>query len=165
VPAHDKADREELAGGNVTAVVRIGDAVHRTAGPWTPTIHRLLRHLRARGLAWVPRPLGMADGREVLTYLPGTVPRYPMPAWVWTDPVLSGAAARLAAFHQAGRDFELADARWQLPAHSPAEVVCHNDFARYNLVFDERRTIVGAIDCDAASPGPRVLTAHPQELA
>jgi hypothetical protein len=81
VPAHDKADREELAGGNVTAVVRIGDTVHRTAGPWTPTIHRLLRHLRARGLARVPRPLGMADGREVLTYLPGTVARYPMPAW------------------------------------------------------------------------------------
>jgi aminoglycoside phosphotransferase (APT) family kinase protein len=34
-------------------------------------------------------------------------------------------------------------------------VICHNDFATYNLVFDDGR-VVGAIDWDFASPGPRL---------
>jgi hypothetical protein len=148
---------EPLAGGSMNAVVRVGDTVRRPAGPWTPTIHRLLRHLRARGIDWVPRPLELTDdGREALTYLPGAVPRYPMPSWVWSDAVLLEAVARLAAFHDAGRDFDGSGAVWQLPPHEPAEVICHNDFAPYNLVFDDERALVGLIDCDVASPGPRV---------
>jgi aminoglycoside phosphotransferase (APT) family kinase protein len=54
-----------------------------------------------------------------------------------------------------GTDFDAAGGCWQLPPHSPVEVVCHNDFAPYNLVFDESRAIVGVIDWDTASPGPR----------
>ena len=34
---------EVLAGGNMTAVVRVGDTVRRGAGPWTPTIHAFER--------------------------------------------------------------------------------------------------------------------------
>jgi len=143
----------------MSATVRVANTVRRTAGPWTPTIHRLLRHLHGRGIAWVPRPLGMTDEpepREVLTFLPGTVPQDPMPAWVWTDAVLVDAAARLAALHGAGCDFDTAGGCWQLPVHAPAEVICHNDFAPYNLVFDAGRAIAGVIDWDTASPGPRV---------
>jgi len=52
------AEREEiLAGGNMTAVVRVGNTVRRAAGPWTPTIHAFLRHLRANGFGLVPEPL------------------------------------------------------------------------------------------------------------
>ncbi|WP_196930109.1 phosphotransferase [Micromonospora ureilytica] len=36
----------------------------------------------------------------------------------------------------------------------PAEVVCHNDFAPYNMVFTDRR-LAGVVDWDTASPGPR----------
>src|SRR3712207_2767826 len=89
-----------LAGGNMSDVVRRGHAVHRSAGPWTPTIHRLLDHLHVQGITWVPRPLGFDErGREVLTYLPGTVPTYPMPSWVWSAEVLVQAGKRLAELH------------------------------------------------------------------
>ena len=136
--------------------VRVGDTVHRDAGPWTPTVHRLLDHLHTRGVIWVPRPVGMADGREVVTYLDGTVPRDPMPDWTWTDAALIDAAQRLAAVHRATVDFDRRDAVWRLPAHEPAEVVCHNDFAPYNLVFDGDHRLIGVIDWDTASPGSRL---------
>jgi hypothetical protein len=145
--------------GNMSAAMRVGDAVQREAGPWTPTIHRLLCHLRDQGIPWVPRPLGTISAPhaiEVLSLLPGSVPRYPMPPWVWSDAVLVDAAEHLAAVHRATRDFDTADSCWRLPAHAPAEVICHNDFAPYNLVFDARHAIVGVIDWDTAAPGPRI---------
>jgi hypothetical protein len=75
-----------LTGGSMSTVVRRGQTVHRGAGPWTPTIHRLLEHLHSHGITWLPRPRGLdKQGREVLTYLPGTVPSYPMPPWVWSE--------------------------------------------------------------------------------
>ena len=55
-------------------------------------------------------------------------------------------------------------------------MICHNDFAPHNLVFTEGR-VVGAIDFDFCSPGPRLwdiayfatrivpLTATPQPAA
>lgn len=145
-----------LAGGNMSEVVRRGQAVHRTTGPWTPTIHRLLDHFHARGVEWLPRPLGFDErGREVLTYLPGTVPSYPMPSWVWSETVLIEAGGRLAQVHRASADFDASGAVWQLPAHAPAEVVCLNDVAPYNMVFDDAHQLTGFIDLDTASPGPR----------
>jgi hypothetical protein len=50
-----------LAGGNSADVVRIGDTVRRVAGPWTPSVHRLLRMLRAAEITEVPEPLGFDD--------------------------------------------------------------------------------------------------------
>lgn len=158
VPANVGGEPEiALAGGNMSEVVRRGQAVHRSAGPWTPTIHRLLRHLHRRGIKWLPRPLGFDEhGREVLTYLPGTVPSYPMPSWVWSEGGLREAGRRLAQFHCASADFDTTGALWQIPTHQPAEVICINDVAPYNMVFDDNHQLVGMIDLDTASPGPRV---------
>jgi aminoglycoside phosphotransferase (APT) family kinase protein len=129
--------------------------VRRTAGPWTDTVHALLRHVRARGVREVPEPLGRDErGREVLSFVAGDVHRYPMPRFMWDDAVLVAAAGLLRRYHDATVDFRPADPCWRLPAHEPAEVVCHNDFAPYNLVFHGRR-LAGAIDFDTASPGPR----------
>jgi hypothetical protein len=149
-------DGVPLAGGNMSTVTRVGTNVHRSAGAWTPTIHRLLRHLIGRGLAWVPRPIGFNEGgREVLTFMPGTVPHDPMPDWVWSDAVLTDAARHLADLHDATAAYHDPDARWQLPAHEPQDVICHNDFVPYNMVFDSDHRLTAVIDWDTASPGPR----------
>jgi hypothetical protein len=146
-----------LAGGNMNAVQRIGDTVHRQTGPWTPTIHRLLDHLHSNGIDWLPRVLGVdGDGREVLTYLPGTVPDYPLPSWIWDDAVLVQAVEHLADFHGATAGFATSGDVWQIASHERSDVVCHNDFAPYNMVFDDQHALTGVIDCDTASPGPRV---------
>ena len=154
--APDREPEIVLTGGNMNAVTRRGDAVHRTAGPWTPTIHRLLDHLADAGIDCLPRPLGLDEqGREMLTYLPGIVPTYPLPSWVWTDRVLAETGALLARIHQASTTFDRADAIWQLPLHEPGEVICLNDMAPYNMVFDDDHQLSGLIDLDTASPGPR----------
>ncbi|GAA4706971.1 Ser/Thr protein kinase RdoA involved in Cpx stress response, MazF antagonist [Promicromonospora umidemergens] len=155
--AVDKAvDEHELTVGNTTAVVRIGDTVHREAGPWTPTVQGLLAHLRARGLTEVPEPLGLDEqGRETVSYLPGDVPGWPAPDWLWSADVLAEAGRLLRRFHDATAGFAPPDARWRLPATEPAEVICHNDAAPYNMVFRAGR-LAGLIDLDTASPGPRV---------
>lgn len=102
-------------------------------------------------------PLGTdGQGREVLTYIPGIVPAYPMPSWVWSEDVLVDAGQRMAALHAASADFDITDSIWQIPAHEPVEVVCINDVAPYNMVFDSDHRVCGWIDVDTASPGPRV---------
>ena len=137
-------------------VSRRGDEVLRRSGPWTPGVHRLLRLHADAGIEETPRPLGHTeDGRERLSYLHGTVPSYPMPEWVWTDDVLDDAARLLRRLHDASVPLAGSTQGWRSPVRQPAEVVCHNDFAPYNLVFDDGR-LTGVIDFDYCSPGPRL---------
>jgi hypothetical protein len=146
---------ELLRGGNSNAPVRYGERVHRVAGPWSSTVHAYLRHLRAQGVDVVPEPFGFdAEGREVLSFLAGTVPAYPLPDEVWTDAFLVQAARLLRRLHDASAGFDRSGAVWQQPSRLPDEVVSVNDFAPYNLVLDGDR-ITGVIDLDQASPGPR----------
>ncbi|WP_375399419.1 phosphotransferase [uncultured Amnibacterium sp.] len=149
-------DEERLSGGNWNAPVRRGAAVHRESGPWSASVHALLRHVRGRGIDWLPEPLGFDEqGREVLSFLPGDVPQYPMPDRVWSEAVLLDAGRRLRDYHDACGGFPMEGRIWQQPAHEPVEVVCHNDFAPYNFVF-RGDVLVGVIDVDQASPGPRL---------
>ncbi|MGI5520904.1 phosphotransferase [Micromonospora sp. CA-259024] len=146
---------EVLHGGNMGGATRVGDTVRRGAGAWSPTIQHLLGHLHERGLTWAPQPLGTDErGRDSVSYLPGVVPQYPLPDWIWSQDVLTDAGAFLAQLHQASARFDTTDAVWQFPVRQPAEVICHNDFAPYNMVFTDRR-LTGVIDWDTASPGPR----------
>jgi hypothetical protein len=144
-----------LAGGNMNRVEREGDTVLRDAGPWTPTVHRYLRHLALAGVEGIPEPLGIEGGRERLTFLDGDVPVYPLPDWIWADDVLVQAGRRLRELHDASVGFALDGAVWQSPTKVPAEVICHNDFAPHNLVFAGGR-LAGVIDVDMCSPGPRI---------
>lgn len=147
---------ERLSGGNSNEVARSGDSVLRSSGAWTPAVHRLLRHLRAQGIGWVPEPRGFApDGREIVGFIKGSVPTYPMPGWIWSDAVLTEAARKLRALHDATVGYHDPDAIWQQDTRHPIEVICHNDFAPYNMVFHDNECS-GVIDFDMASPGPRI---------
>lgn len=138
----------------MSSVFRIGDTVHREAGPWTPQVHRLLSLLHARGVAGVPNPLGMdEEGREVLTFLHGEVGASPLAGTQRNEVILVQAATLLNAVHEATADVAGQwTTGWRMP---PAEVVCHGDFAPYNCVFIEGE-FVGAFDFDFAHPGPRL---------
>lgn len=147
---------EKPLGGNMTEVARLGKEVLREAGPWTPTVQRLLTHLREAGISWCPEPRGWtADGRETLSYLKGKVPTYPLPDWVYDEEILVQAATWLRQLHDATAGYVDPEARWRRSPRKPVEVVCHNDFAASNMVFRDHE-LVGIIDWDFAGPGPRL---------
>src|SRR3954467_3569614 len=94
------------AGGSMTPVVRVGGPGRRAAGPWTPTIHALLRHIRASGFELAPEPLGLDErGREIVSFPPGPRPTYPPPGFVLSDGTLTTAARTLRAYHDATAGF------------------------------------------------------------
>lgn len=149
-------EEEKLTGGNITAVSRIGSTVRRETGPWTPQVHRLLAHLRAKGFEEVPAPLGFDEqGREILTFIPGLVGNDPLPESLRTDDVLIAAARLLRRLHDATVDVAPTWLTgWRAPAREPVEVICHGDFAPYNCVFVQGK-LIGVIDFDHAHPGSR----------
>ncbi|MGN9841940.1 phosphotransferase enzyme family protein [Nonomuraea sp. H19] len=150
-------DEQVLTGGGVNHVVRVGDTVRRPVGPWTPAVHALLGHLAARGFTGAPRSHGIdGEGREILDFVPGDVPGYPLPEWVLLDATLVTVARLLRDFHDATADFpKNPDMDWYFPPQSPPEVICHGDVAPYNTVFRDGLP-VAFIDFDTAHPGPRV---------
>jgi Ser/Thr protein kinase RdoA (MazF antagonist) len=132
--------------------------VRRATGPWSPAVHGLLRHLERQNFDGTPRFLGLDNqGREILTFIPGEVGNYPLPPDAWSDEALVHAARLLRRYHDATVGYAPPDnAVWQLQAPlGPLEVICHNDFAPYNLVFADWRPRA-IIDFDMAGPGPRV---------
>lgn len=146
---------EILTGGGVNEVVRVDTTVRRPPGPHTPGVHALLRHLAARGFTGAPRVHGFdQDGREILDFLPGDVPQYPLPGYVTSRAGLRAAGALIRRLHDATIGFAT-EADWMFPPRQPAEVVCHGDLAPYNCVYTDGLP-VAFIDFDTAHPGPRV---------
>ena len=147
-------DGECLVGGNVGGAVRIGMTVRRPTGPWTPAVHSLLEHLRAAGVFDVPRVLGPDErGREVLSWLPGRV--VDVDTEHITDDFLVDGMRWLRRYHQAVRGFRPQGVvRWRNHERALAddEVVCHHDFAPYNVAEQDDR-VVGVFDWDMAGPG------------
>ena len=136
-----------LPGGWVTSgVVRIGDTVRRPLATNAVFAQRLLRHLELVSFDAAPRHLGVDEkGRQILSFIEGDVPS-DCRAAVWSDAELGAIASLLRRFHDATSGAEVA---------SGAEVVCHNDFGPWNLVW-RHGLPVGVIDFDNAAPGRRL---------
>jgi hypothetical protein len=151
-------EEQLLDGGNISQVVRTGDTVHRQVAQWSPAVHGLLRHLERQGFNGAPRFLGIdASGREILSYIPGEVGSYPLPPYMWSDSALIDAGRMLRRLHDATVTYAPPDASWQFvyPDTSLHEVICHNDIAPYNAVFNDGH-LQAFIDFDTAGPGPRI---------
>jgi hypothetical protein len=139
-------------------IVRDGDRVERPAYPWAPTVHSLLRFLRANGFEAGPEPIDLADGRETLRWIPGT-----SGADGWAEVVgeegLRAFARFLRRYHDATEGVAVSEGSpWAFrsgPAR-PGEVICHGDFGPWNVVWSDDEP-VGLLDFDFAGPGDQML--------
>jgi mutator protein MutT len=147
-------DGEPLSGGNVGGAVRIGRTVRRPTGPWTPAVHRLLRHVKEAGLRCAPRTLGVDErGREVLDHLPGAV--VDVDRELLSDAQLADLARWTRELHDAVAGFQ-DPGPWRFVEVPGAELVAHNDLAPYNVCFSGDR-LSGVFDWDFAGPSTRVF--------
>ncbi|WP_260869530.1 aminoglycoside phosphotransferase family protein [Paenibacillus sp. Y412MC10] len=153
---------EVLDGGNINHIVRKENTVLRPTGIWSPCVHELLKHLEKQGFEGAPKFIGIDDPeREILTFISGEVSgnKYPeLEPYMWSDATLVGLARLLRRFHDATEGFTLmSESKWQLSYSDEGqhEVICHNDAALYNVVFQQGNP-VALIDFDMAGPGPRM---------
>lgn len=153
-----KHENEELlTGGNVSNVYRFRDTIRRELKQDSPKIHKLLNHLEDKGFNYAPKFLGIDEkSREKLSYIKGEAGNYPLKSYMWSDDALKDIAKMLRLYHEAVSDFPVSD-EWKPIENTPKplEVLCHNDFAIYNIIFYNKKP-VGIIDFDVAGPGPRL---------
>jgi phosphotransferase family enzyme len=145
-------EEQQLPGGLVTNVVRIGDTVRRGRGPRATYVRHVLEFLEAAGWPGAPRFLGIDDsGREILGFIDGQVPwQAAQRPLVDSDECLAAAAGLLREFH---------DLTAGAPLAYGAEVVCHNDLSPKNTVYRDAGhglRPVAFLDWDLAAPGARI---------
>ena len=146
-----------LTGGNVSNVYRSEDTVRRELKPDSVKIHKLLQHLESKGFDYAPKFLGVDEkSREILSFIKGEAGNYPLKNYMLSNDVLKEIAKMLRLYHDAVSDFPISD-EWKPMDNTPEkmEVICHNDFAIYNIIFKDEKP-VGIIDFDVAAPGPRL---------
>lgn len=151
---------EELQGGREGQVFRSEHKVYRPRGKWSKTIHSLLSHITENGFNAAPKPYGFDDkDNEILSYVEGDVFNYPLKGNIATTEALTSAAKLLRLYHDASSSFLLNHSveslEWMLPSREPMEVICHGDYAPYNVALIGLEA-VGIIDFDTAHPAPRV---------
>jgi hypothetical protein len=129
--------------------------VLRESRPWSRSVIALLKHLEQVGFEGAPRAVGdgfAPDGREAVTYIPGTSP-HPK---AWDDPALVALGTLLRQLHEATASFEVPDdVCWQpwfirdLPGQHP--VIGHRDTGPWNVVAQDGLP-VALIDWELAGP-------------
>jgi len=163
------SDGEPLTGDGVTqGIVRIGDTVRRPLRPFSLTVQAYLAHLRDAGFTGAPLPLGVDEqGREVLSFVSGDVPRNPLPPETAGDEVLAALARLIRALHDASAGWvPPPGAVWGGTPANPggstaggvtagAELVSHRDYYPGNVVFRDGLP-VALIDFDFAKPTTRL---------
>ncbi|MBA9029315.1 phosphotransferase [Peribacillus huizhouensis] len=148
---------EMLTGGNISNVYRSGDTVRRDLKANGIKIHKLFKHLESEGFEYAPKFLGVDEkDREILSFIEGEAGNYPLKKYMWSNDALKEIAKMLRLYHNAVSDFPIEES-WRPIDNTPQpfEVLCHNDFAIYNIIFNHEKP-VGIIDFDLAAPGPRL---------
>jgi phosphotransferase family enzyme len=155
-PATDPDETEvALTGGGRTAVSRRGQTVLREAGPWSRSVHALLKHLEEVGFTGAPRVVGAGfdgSGRETLTYLEGEFV-HPGP---WSDDGVARLGVLLRELHGATASFRPPPTAVWRPWFGRAmggerRVIGHCDTGPWNIVARSGHP-VGLIDWEVAGP-------------
>lgn len=146
-----------LDGGREGKILKQGNRVYRPANPWTKEVHHFLKHLKMSGMENIPIPYGITEnGEEMLSYVEGTAYNYPLPMVLRTNEAIQEAAKLLKRYHEAGKSYITkltGEEEWMLPSVEPIEVMCHGDFAPYNVTIIDGKP-AGIIDFDTLHPGP-----------
>jgi len=146
-----------LGEGSGDRPFRRGDLVWRCARPWSGSVQALLAHLQAHGFDTAPRPAGLDADWERVTFLPGKIADIERDAEMQSAPALLSAAGWLRRYHDCTAPIagNWAKRTWQLPPREPLDVICHGDFAPYNIVLRDGK-LAGVIDFETAHPGSRI---------
>lgn len=94
-----------------------------------------------------------------MTFFDGKAGQFGSSAHDWSDESLIASFQLLRRYHDATVGFRPpSDPAWRMKVNfsQPLEVMCHNDFAPYNCIFQNRMPN-GIIDFDYACPGSRLL--------
>lgn len=141
-----------------TQVHFVDDTVRRARGPWSDSVHALLRHYEAVGFDGAPRVIGSGfdeQGFEVLSFVPGEF----VHPHVWSDAGIHALGQLLRELHTAGANFEPpAGASWQpwfTRAKSDDFVYGHGDVGPWNIVARAGEP-VAFIDWEFAGPVDRL---------
>ena len=138
---------------------RRGGTVFRTAGPWSGTVIRLLRHLHEAGCDAAPQVVGTGFdtlGRETVSFIEGDFV-HPDP---WPDEALFAIGTLLRRLHAATASFEVPeDAVWRpwfgRGLQGDAQrVIGHCDTGPWNIVARKAHP-VAFIDWEEAGPVDR----------
>ncbi len=149
-------------GANQGRVIRVGDRVHRPRRRNSRAVQSLLAHLQSVGFGGAPRPLGFdEEGREMVSWIEGTVPTPGTHAWVITEDALRSSGELIADFRDAVSSYPIDDDDgWFNSPPVPdvfatTEIIGHNDVDFGNVVFRDHHA-VALIDFDFAAPSDRV---------
>lgn len=148
---------EKLSGGR-DGIYRTKNHVIRPANQTTQTIHSLLNHLHRQGFHQCPKPIARDHEHETVSFVEGQVYNYPLIGNIASKQALISAAKLLRQMHDASASYIESlkgNETWMIPVREPTEVICHGDYAPYNLVLNGQEA-VGVIDFDTAHPAPRV---------
>jgi hypothetical protein len=85
------------SGDRVPDARLVDGVVHKSTGPWTPSVVALLRHLESAGFDGAPRIVGDSG----FSFVPGDSPH----PHAWPDDTVAGVGALLRRLHDAGAGF------------------------------------------------------------
>jgi aminoglycoside phosphotransferase (APT) family kinase protein len=152
-----------IGDGFTQGIVRIGDTVRRPVRPFTMAVQAYLAHLHQAGFTGAPVPLGVDEqGREILSYVEGDVPREPLPPETAGDDVLVALAQLIRQLHDAAEGWTPPPGtEWGtipgavVASSGDAELVSHRDYCPGNVVFRDGLP-AAFIDFDLAKPTTKV---------
>lgn len=145
----------ELVGGSMTpGIVRVGDTVRRPRNERSGWISQLLTSLEDAGYQYAPRFRGIDDqGRDTLTYIPGTITNHPSQRHSTAYRV---GGRILRQLHELTADHHLIS-EWSgdISDTGRSRCIVHGDPGAYNTIF-QAGIPAALIDWDTAHPGDPV---------